>query len=303
MTAWPPAERAYLVLRPPEGQAELAIGPADVQVADERSRRLHARAGAGAGPANAQPVAALRAVYSAGSPPAGLNRIDAIELVGQHGQVLDGLRWSGSDAAAVEHACVTAGLPLEWCPAGPEQQVTPQREVLLRRPQLGDPRFADDFDPRMALVLGREQVSVLDAAGARTTWPRLGHAPADVPAVARLRIYQYVEEPWLSFLSSKPGKVHVRHLALIGLDDQVLCLLVWSGQQRDVVAQAAAAVGLPVEHRGEHAGAERLARQGVPVLKSAQDAAPMRWRRRASLVVFLVLVVGGLAAGLYVSLR
>jgi hypothetical protein len=306
MTAWPPAERAYIVLRPPDGQAELAIGPADVQVADERSRRLHPRAAAPAVSqpvAGSQPVAALRAVYAVGSPPAGLDRIEAVELVGQLGQVLDGVRWSGSDAAAVEHACATAGLPLEWCPAGPAQRVVPQRDVLLRRPQLGDPRFPEEFDPRMALALGRQQVSVVDAAGRRTNWPRLGYAPADIPVVARLRLYQYVEEPWLSFLSSKPNKVHVRHIALLGLDERVLCLLVWSGEQREVLGQAAAAVGLPVEHRSEHANPDRLARQGIPVLKSAQDAAPMRWRLKASLGAFLVLVVAGLAVGFYLSVR
>lgn len=301
MTAWPPTERAYLVLRPPDGSAELAIGPADVQLADERSRRLYPRVPAGA--ANVQPVLALRAVYAAGPPPGGLDRIEAVEVIGPLGQVLDGLRWSGPDAAALEHACATAGLPLEWCPAGPADQVGQQREVLLRRPQVGDPRFPDEFDPRMALVLGRQQVSAIDAAGQRTSWPRLGHAPAGVPVVARLRSYEYVEEPWLSFLSSKPGKVHVRHLALMGLDDRVLCVLVWSGQQRDVVAEAAAAVGLPVEHRTESAGAERLSRQGVPVLKSTQDAAPMRWQLKISLLVFLVVVVAGLAAALFVSLR
>jgi hypothetical protein len=303
MTAWPPAEPAYLVLRPPDGQAELAIGPADVQLADERSRRLHPRAASTAMPAGAQPVAALRGIYSAQPSHGGLDRIEAIELIGQHGHVLDGVRWSGDDAAAVEHACVAAGLPLEWSEAGPADRVAPQRDVVLRRPQVGDPRFPAEFDPRMALELGRQQVGVVDAAGQRTTWPRLGYAPAEVPAAARLRVYQYVEEPWLSFLSSKPNKIHIRHIAVMGLDDRVLCLLVWSGEQREVVDRAAAAVGLPVEHRTEHAGPDRLASQGVPVLKSAQDAAPIRWRLKASLVLFLVLVVGGLAAGFYLSVR
>jgi hypothetical protein len=300
MTAWPPAERAYLVLRPPEGHAELAIGPADVQVADEQSRRLHLRPTAAA--SGAPPVAALRLVYSTGPPPGGVEAIQAIELVGPQGQVLDGLRWSGPDAEVVERACAAAGLPLEWAPAGAEP-VPPQRDVLLRRPQRGDPRFPGEFDAQMSLSLGRQQMVVVDAAGARTAWPRLGCGQAGAPAVARLRVHQYVEEPWLSFLSRKPNKIHIRHIGLLGLDGQVLCLLVWSGEQRDVLDRAAAAVGLPIEYRSQPATPEVLARKGVPVVKSAQDAAPMRWRTRVGLVAFLVVVLAALAAGAYVSLR
>ncbi|MEN3358920.1 MAG: hypothetical protein V7637_2902 [Mycobacteriales bacterium] len=300
MTAWPPAERAYLVLRPPDGHAELAIGPADVQVADERSRRLHLRPGAAA--SGGPPVAALRLVYSTGPPPGGVEAVQAIELVGPQGQVLDGVRWSGPDAELVERACATAGLPLEWAPAGADP-VPPQRDVLLRRPQGGDPRFPGEFDERMSLSLGRQQVVVVDAAGTRTGWPRLGRGPADAAVVARLRVHQYVEEPWLSFLSSKPNKIHIRHIALLGLDGQVLCLLVWSGEQRDLLDRAAAAVGLPIEYRAQPATPELLARNGVPVVKSAQDTAPMRWRMRAALLAFLLVVAAGLAAGAYVSLR
>jgi hypothetical protein len=212
------------------------------------------------------------------------------------------VHWSGPDALAVEQACATAGLPLEWAPADADP-VPPQRDVLLRRPQRGDPRFPDEFDPRMALSLGRQQVAVVDAAGARTSWPRLGCAGPEVPVVARLRVHQYVEEPWLSFLSSKPNKIHIRHIALLGLDGQVLCLLVWSGEQRDALDRAAAAVGLPIEYRSQPATTDLLARQGVPVLKSAQDAAPMRWRMRIGLLVSLLLVVAAVAAGAYVSFR
>ena len=300
MTAWPPAERAYLVLRPPDGHAELAIGPADVQVADEQSRRLHPRPSAAA--PGGLPVTALRLVYSTGPPPGGVEAVQAIELVGPQGQVLDGVHWSGSDAEPVERACATAGLPLEWTPAGADP-VPPQRDVLLRRPQRGDPRFAGEFDERMSLSLGRQQVVVVDAAGGRRVWSRLGSGPADVPAVARLRVHQYVEEPWLSFLSSKPNKIYIRHIALLGLDGKVLCLLVWSGEQRDVLDRAAAAVGLPIEYLARPATPDLLARNGVPVVKSAQDAAPMRWRMRASLLGLLVVVAAGLAAGAYFSLR
>lgn len=303
MTAWPPAERAYLVLRPPDGHAELAIGPADVQIADGRSRRLHPRTADGTMPAAGPPVAALRVVYAAGPPPGGIAAVEAIELVGPRGQVLDGVSWSGPDAAEVEHACATAGLPLDWARSGAEP-VPPQHEVLLRRPQHGDPRFPADFDPRMALILGRQQVSVVDVAGARTTWPRLGCGPAGVPVVSRLRAYQHVEEPWLSFLSRKPNTVHLRHIAVLGLDDRVLCLLTWSGSgQRDLLDRAAAAVGLPVEYRSQHAAPEALAREGVPVLKSEQDAAPMRGRLKAGLLAFAVIVIVAVAAAVYLAVR
>jgi hypothetical protein len=189
----------------------------------------------------------------------------------------------------------------------PTEPVPPQREVLLRRPQHGDPRFPGEYDPQLALLLGRQQVTVVDAAGQRTTWPRLGAGlragPADGPAVARLRVHLRVEEPWLGFLSSKPSKVHVPHLVLIGADDRVLCVLAWSGEQQAAVARAAAAVGLLVEYRSDDAGAEALARDGVPVLKSAQDVAPWRWQTKLGCLLFLLVLVLAVGGGLYVSLR
>ena len=145
MTAWQPAEPGPIVLRPKKGKAELVVGTGEVRLRDERGQRAYPRQTGPAGPpvpgapgaAVRAPVVALRGRYESTPATEGVHRIEAVEVVGDRGQPLDGLPWSGADAAALERAAASVGLPLEWAPAGgmaPAQPVPAQAQVLLRRP-------------------------------------------------------------------------------------------------------------------------------------------------------------------------
>jgi hypothetical protein len=277
MTGWPPAGPGYLIVRPGKGKGgrartSFAIGAGDVAVQDERGRRAYLRPGGVPGElpiSPGGPVVALRGRYGLTERP-GVERIDAVELVGERGAAVDGVAWSGSDAAALEHAAASTGMPLEWAPAGPlapAQPVPPRQDVRLRRPLRRGREVTAEYDPAMTLVLGRREVSVLDAAGRPRTWPRIGFAPPEVPAVARMRIHHHFPESFRSsLLMTRSSTVHVWHVALLGLDGQVCCLLPWAGEQRDVLWQAAFSVGLLVEHSAANAGEHQLARRGVPVI-------------------------------------
>lgn len=274
MTAWRPADPGPIVLRPKKGRAELAVGPAQVRLRDERGERVYPRGPGPAGPPAAPAgspgaaVAGLCGRYESKPSSEGVARIEAVELVDDRANPVDGAPWAGRDAAALERAAAATGLPLEWAPTGemaPAQPVPPRAEVLLRRLVRRGGTVTGEYDPSLSVTLGRQQV-VVDAPGRRLSWPRIGYAPPDVPTVARLRIYQYFVESWKSSIYLAAPTLDVRHVGLLGLDGSVLCLLPWAGDQRDVLWQAAFAVGLLVEHQSQDAREAQLAKEGVPVV-------------------------------------
>jgi hypothetical protein len=254
-----------VVVRSKKTKAELAVGPGDVWLTDERGRRAYPRRPV----EGAARVVALRVHYwtESGVEP------KAVELVGDRGQPVDRVDWHGK-AAPLDELGVAAGLPVEWVIVAPEDNtyvaapVPPRAEVVLRRAFSHDAQSYPGYDPALMLVLRRTDV-ILESDGQRRVWPRVGYARPDMPAVARLKLYvDYDETLKSAFYVGDSVWAKVVSVSLRGPGGDPVAMIGWAGLHREQLQQAAYAVALPVEMTGQKPhqdqwGAEKA---GVPVI-------------------------------------
>jgi hypothetical protein len=257
---------APVVVRSRKTRAELAVGPGEVWITDERGRRAYPRRPV----EGAAQVVALRVQYwtESGVEP------KAVELVGDRGQPVDRADWQGK-AAPLDELGVATGLPVEWVIAAPADNtyvappVPPRPEVVLRRAYSHDPRAHPGYDPSVTLVLRRADVT-LAANGQRWGWPRVGYARSDVPAVARLKLYvEYDETLRSAFYVGDSVWQNVVSVALRGPAGEWLAMIGWAGGHRELLQQAAFAVALPVEMTGNKPNPDQwgVSKAGGPIIE------------------------------------
>ncbi|HEX5493927.1 MAG TPA: hypothetical protein VFX70_05045, partial [Mycobacteriales bacterium] len=113
-------------------------------------------------------------------------------------------------------------------------------------------------------------------------WPRLGCAPAERPAVARLRAILFADRPANDpdvLPGPPPGRQRVLGLTLLAIGGRPLAHLPWVGGDLDAVRGACAVAGIQLEYRWQpRVEAAELAAHCVPVLRSSGPPAAPRDR-------------------------
>lgn len=119
-------------------------------------------------------------------------------------------------------------------------------------------------------MLGPREVAVTGVDQDRLRWPRLGCAPAETPAVARLRVTLFADRPANDpdlLPGPPPGRQRVLGLTLLTSDGHPLAYLWWVGGDLDTVRRACAAAGVQPEYRWQPGGdPDALWQPGVPVI-------------------------------------
>lgn len=267
-----------VVLYPGRAASSVTLGPAFVSVSDGSGKARSFPRDGGRGARGA--VARLRAHLADGPPALVPPEIRQLSLVDGRGAVLATLRWDGADHDALEAACAAARLPLDRVPEGGSGGSPPGagQEVVLR---LAGTRGGRAPGGGVALTLGPREVAVTAVDGEPLRWPRLGCSDHGEPAVARLRVTLYAEQPANDpdLLPGPPtaGPHRLLALTLFAAGDRPLAHLIWYSRDLETVRCACAASGVLAEYRWQpRCDAAELARHGVPVIRAADAARAAR---------------------------